>query len=167
MPKIDVLLYVDIYLCLPLHILSQVFSILVHVCMFLQGLRAVTCLSITCRRSLGTPSSCRCFCPLAMSYLPKSSWTGLPIRANVLVSTRDARQKQHHLAGKGKSPRRLAPSFLEIVSCPTCLAEMSFFPPSLLFISHVSANQFAITAGKVASHLSEQLPWIPLISEAL
>lgn len=54
----------------------------------------------------------------------------------------------------------------EIVSCLTSLAVIRFFFPPL-FISHVSANQFAINVGKVASHLSEQFPWMLLISEGL
>lgn len=56
----------------------------------LQDRRAVTCLFTTCRRSSGTRSSCRCSCPSATSFLPKSSWIGPPIRASVSVSSHNA-----------------------------------------------------------------------------
>lgn len=146
--------------------------------LFVQDLKAVTCLSTTCRRSLGMPSSCRCFCPLATSSLPKSSWTEPPIKASVSVSTHSAHKKIKK-EKKRKSNKKMTTSreeikvlsfgtiLLEIVSCPTSLAVISFFFFLPLFISHVSANQFAINAGKVASHLSEQFPWMLLISEGL
>lgn len=51
-----------------------------------QGQKVATCLFITCPRSSEMRSSCKCFCLLATSSLPKSLWTEQPIRANVLVS---------------------------------------------------------------------------------
>ncbi|XP_074821996.1 CUGBP Elav-like family member 6 isoform X9 [Natator depressus] len=45
----------------------------------------VTCLFITCPRSSEMRSSCRCFCLLAMSSLPKSLLTVPPTKVNALV----------------------------------------------------------------------------------
>lgn len=60
-----------------------------------QGQRVATCLFITCRRSLGMQSSCKCFCLSATSSRPKSLWTERPIRANVSVSEKsEGQQKQ-------------------------------------------------------------------------
>lgn len=104
---------------------------LLFVCLSVQDLKAVTCLSTTCRRSLGMPSSCRCFCPLATSSLPKSSWTEPPIRASVSVSTHNTHQKKKKKMMTTSREEIKVLSFgtilLEIFSCPASLAVISFF----------------------------------------
>lgn len=52
-----------------------------------QVQRVATYSSTTCRRSLETMNSCRCFCLLALSSPRRSSWTVQPTRASVSVSS--------------------------------------------------------------------------------
>ncbi len=85
------LLYWVIFLAFSISLSLGIPCLCSHVTLLLsfshhQGQKVATCLFITCPRSSGMRSSCKCSCLLATSSLPKSLWTEQPIRANVLVS---------------------------------------------------------------------------------